>query len=214
MIRGSSIEVTYINPHAFRGLHVSAFVPIPALGGTLLPLARRIRTLPSLELELRCNERQHVLAALKESLAGDIVDAGLRLVEALECILLGAALVATVRLQKARVGKQQERLDEVRRRGIVLLVVPANTRELGETDGGEKSKSYSSIYELVVVRIVGQKVTTKRSHGILSFQLVRASIVASFAAGLQCKSSTQNDERKVSDTDQRRLRVEPDEDDR
>lgn len=82
--RGSS---TYINPDTLR--------IVGTLGGCAVD-------------ELRGYQAEHVLAATQKTLAGGIVDTGLRLVKTLECILLVGDLLL-VRLQERSVKEAEER---------------------------------------------------------------------------------------------------------
>jgi hypothetical protein len=84
-------------------------------------------------LQLRGNEAEHVLAAIKQSLAGVVVGAGLSLVEALEGILLVAAVVARVGLEEAGVEKAN-----VGTQGDQGTRVPAGVQEGGREDEHEQ----------------------------------------------------------------------------
>ena len=82
------MEVPYVNPDA------------------LLP-AGLVLTIPSLELELDGDKRQHVLSSMEEGFSGLVIDGGLRGVEALEVILLRAIAATLVRLDEARITEEQ-----------------------------------------------------------------------------------------------------------
>ena len=115
--------------------------------------------------ELGGDEAQHILAATEESLARIVIHAGLRLVEALEGVLLAIdALAAGVRLEEGGVEEAQEG----RQWAGVLVVVVLSRPPGGCEDEGDEEDDGSTDEEDLGVGVPGQDARDKRSHGTLA----------------------------------------------